>query len=340
MANKTEQKIYVAAGVLVVLLGGLFLVQKNAREEVMAHSAAAVASALPQIKLSSDDADKITKLEIKNASKSDVVLEKDGDNWKLTKPVNYPATPANVKTVLDNLKDLTAKDVLDTGKSQYGTYDLEDDKAVHVQAWKGNDKVVDLYFGKSGSRGQMMRVADKDGVYVNSGYTHYLYTREVKDWRDREMLKFEDANVVNVTINNDNGAFSFSKNGDNWTGTFKGKPIPNFDPDKLKDMVRAYRVLSADDFGDDKSPAETGLDKPAVVAFTLKDNGGVVKVMVGKVSNGSSHYAQKEGSPTIYTIGSWSADWATAAQSKFQKPESKDAGAATTAAKLDTTKKK
>jgi hypothetical protein len=340
MAFKTEQKIYVAAGVLVVLLGGLFLVQKSAREDAMAHSTTAASAALPQIKLSSDDADKVTKLEIKNASKTDVVLERDGENWKLTKPVDYPAAPANVKTVLDNLKDLTAKDVLDPGKSQYGTYDLDDDKAVHVQAWKGADKVVDLYFGKSGSRGQMMRVADKDGVYVNSGYTHYLYTRDVKDWRDREMLKFEDANVVNVTINNDNGAFSFSKNGDNWTGTFKGKAIHTFDQEKVKDMVRAYRLLSADDFGDDKSPAETGLDKPAVVAFTMKDNGGVVKVMVGKVSNGSSHYAQKEGSPTIFTLGSWSSDWATAAESKFQKPESRDGGAATTAVKLDTMKKK
>jgi hypothetical protein len=339
MALKTEQKIYVAAGVLVVLLGGLFLVQKNAREEAMAHSVTAVSSSLPEVKVTSEDADKITKLAIKNGTKTDVVLEKDGENgWKVTKPVNYPANANNVKTVLDNLKDVHAKDVLDTGKSQYGTYELDDDKAVHVEAYKGNDKVVDLYFGKSGTRGQMMRVADKDGVYIASGYTHYLYTRDVKDWRDREMLKFEDANVINVAINNDNGTFSFSKNGDNWNGTYKGKPIPNFDQEKVKDMLRAYRLLSADDFGDDKSPAETGLDKPSVVAFTLKDDGGVLKLDVGKAAS-SGRYAQKEGNPTVFTIGSWSADWATAAESKFQKLEAKDAGAATTAAKLDTKKK-
>jgi hypothetical protein len=339
MALKTEQKIYAATGVLVILLGALFFVQKNAKEEAMAHSVTATSSALPQVKLSAEDADKITKLEIKNGTKTDVVLEKEGEGWKLTKPVAYPANPNNVKTVLDNLKEVVPKDILDTGKTQYATYELDDEKAVHVEAYKGTDKAVDLYFGKNGSRGQMMRVADKDGIYIAIGYSNYLYTRDVKDWRDRELVKFEDANAIGVTINNENGAFSFSKNGDAWTGTFKGKPIPNFDPDKLKDMLRAYRMLSADDFGDDKTPAEAGLDKPAVVAIALKDNAGTIKLDVGKATATSSRYAQKEGNPTIFTITSWSADWATAAESKFQKPENKDGGAPTTAAKLDTKKK-
>ncbi|HEY3594771.1 MAG TPA: DUF4340 domain-containing protein [Polyangiaceae bacterium] len=339
MALKTEQKIYAATGVLVVLLGALFFVQKNAKEDAMAHSTSATASALPQVKVSAEDADKITKLELVNATKSDVVLEKEGDTWKVTKPVDYLANPNNVKTVTDNLKEVVAKDVLDTGNTQYATYDLDDDKAIHVQAWKGADKIVDLYFGKNGSRGQMMRVAGKDGVYITTGWSNYLYTREVKEWRDRELLKFEDANVIGATVNNDNGAFSFSKSGDTWSGTLKGKPIANFDQEKVKDMLRAYRLLSADDFGDDKTPADTGLDKPAVVAFTMKDNGGTIKMNVGKATPTSTRYAQKEGNPTIYTISSWAGDWATAAESKFQKPESKDGGA-TTAAKLDTSKKK
>jgi len=335
MAIKTEQKIYAATGILVVLLGALFLVQKNAREDAVAHSVTAVSAALPQVKVSADDAEKLTKIEIKNGSKTDVVLEKEGDAWKVTKPVSYPANQQNVKSAVDNLKEIQIKDVLDNSKDQYGTYDLGDDKAVHVEAFKGADKVMDVYFGKSGSRGQMTRVADKDGVYIATGYSSYLYSREVKDWRDRELLKFEDTNVVNATVTNENGNFSFSKNGDAWTGTYKGKPIPNFDQEKVKDMLRAYRTLTADDFGDDKTPADVGLDKPAVVTFTLKDNGGTLKLDVGKTTSSSGRYAQKEGNPTIFTISSWSADWSAAALSKFQKAESKDAGASTTPAKLD-----
>ena len=92
--------------------------------------------------------------------------------------------------------------------------------------------------------------------------------------------------------------------------------------------MRAYKALSAEEFGDDKTPAETGLDKPeATVAFTLKDNAGAPKVLLGKISTGTSHYAQREGSPTIFTLSSWTSDWATAEASKFQKAG--DAGAPT-----------
>src|SRR5262249_54351234 len=156
-------------------------------------------------------------------SKSDVVLEKDGDAWKVTKPVAFAANQQNVKSLLDNLKELKLKDTIDNGTGQYATYELDDDKAVHTQVYKGADKALDLYFGKSGSRGQMTRIGGKDGVYVASGYSGYMYSREVKDWRDREILKFEDGNVISAEIDNSHGKFSFSKNDDKWSGTNKGK---------------------------------------------------------------------------------------------------------------------
>jgi hypothetical protein len=330
MAMKTEQKIYAASGVLVVLLVGLWVANKSEKDDAMAHSLTAASATLPEIKLPADDADKITKIEIKNAAKGEVVLEKQGENWKLTKPVDYPANQQNVKTLIDNVKEIRVKDSIDTGKGQYATYDLEDDKAVHVQLYKDTAKAVDLYFGKSGTRGQMTRVADKDGVYVASGYSNYLYTREVKDWRDRDVMKFEDSNVVSVSLVNSNGAFSFSKGeGDKWSGTYKGKAISGFDQEKVKDMLRAFKALSADDFAEaDKTPADTGLDKPATVAIKLKDEGGTLKVNVGKEVTGKGRYAQKEGNPTVFVLSTYVSDWAVAAESKFQKPEAvKDGGA-------------
>ena len=327
MAMKIEQKIYAAGGVLVLLLGGLWMVMKNAREDAMAHSQVAAAAALPEIKLAADEADKITKIQIQNAGKGEVVLEKQGDAWKVVKPVNYAANQAHVKALIDNLKELRLKDSIDTGKTQYAAFDLEDEKAVRVQLFKDTTKAFDLYFGKSGTRGQMTRLTDKDGVYVTSGYSSYLYTREVKDWRDRDIVKFEDGNVISATINNENGNFSFSKNDDKWNGTFKGKAIPSLEVEKVKDMLRSFKSLTADDFGDGKTATETGLDKPATVTFTLKDEGGTIKILVGKTSTGTSRYAQKDGNPTIFTVSSFAGDWATAALSKFQKPEAgKDGG--------------
>jgi hypothetical protein len=328
MAIKSQQKIYVATAVLAVVLGALFFTQKKVNQDAVAHSPGAVTVPLPKIKLAAEDVDKLTKVEIKNGTKSQVTLEKDGDSWKVTKPVASPASQANVKSMLDNMKELEAKEVMDPGKGQYAVFDLEDDKAVRVTAFKGGDKVVDALFGKTGSRGQMFRVPDRDGVFIAKGYASYQYQREVKDWRDRDLLKFEDGNVISVGIARQAGNLSFSKSDDKWTATLKGMPLADFDAEKIKDMLRSYKSLTAEDFADGKADAETGLDKPeATVTIVLKDNGGTIKLAIGKTSSGTSRYARKEGNPQVCTLSAWAVEWATTGESKFQKIEAKDAGA-------------
>ncbi len=137
-------------------------------------------------------------------------------------------------------------------------------------------------------------------------------------------------------MENKNGLFSFSKNDDKWAGTFTprekgklGKPAKKwekFDEAKVKDLLRAYKNLNAEDFGDEKS--DTGLDAAAehggVMKIKLKDNAGDITIKVGKTSKGSSRFAVKDGGDgTIYVLSSWSADWAVAEPKKFEKADDK-----------------
>ena len=313
-------QLWVGVVVLAALGGAVYKVSKD---DATKGSATTTSAELPDLKIS-DDIDKIT---ITNAEKGDTVLEKKGDKWLITKPVEAPANQANVKQLLDNMKELKAKEVIAAAPSddQKKEFQFEKDKAVHVVAQKGSDKKLDATFGKSGARGQMAMVEGKPGIYVVSGYSSYLYAREPKGWRDTEIFKFDDANASQVTIANKNGTFSFTK-GDKWAGTFKDKPIAEFDDEKVKDAVRAFKALNAEDFGDGKSPADTGLDNPeGTVTINLKDNAGKYVLKVGKTSSGTSRYAQKEGDATIFVIPQYTADWALAEPAKFAK--SKDAGA-------------
>lgn len=335
---KTEHKIYVALVVLALLGIGLFVTQKKQKEQLAAHSATAATADLPKVEISKDDVEKLTKISIKNADKSDVTLEKKGDTWEVVSPVSAKAHAANVRSLLDNLKELKIKEVIDRTTATYEQYELTDEKALHVVAHKGEEKALDMYFGKSGSRGQMVRLGGQDGVYIVGGYSSYLYTREVKNWRENSILKFEDENVIQASIENKTGLISLSKNGDKWSGTYAtrnklGKLGPpsktwdKLDESKVKDMLRAFKSLGAEDFGDEKS--DTGLDDPiadgGIVTFKLKDNAGDFTIKVGKRAKGQSRYAIKEGGDgTIYVLSSWSADWALAEPSRFEKVEKKD----------------
>ncbi|MEO6598411.1 MAG: DUF4340 domain-containing protein [Polyangiaceae bacterium] len=339
MALSTENKLYISLGVLAVLGGALFLQNKKDKVEAESYTQSGQAAALPKIELSEDDLKKVDKITLTKPAGDagtavEVELTKSGDDWKLTKPVDANANQANVKSLLDNLKTLKATELIDGSKANYAKYGLSDDKAVHAVFSKGSAVALDLSFGESGGRGQMTRIGGKDGVYAVKGYSSFLYSRDVKGWRDMAILKFEDADVTNVSIANEHGSFTFTYDkGKTTKNEFKkGKdgsaaPIKNYDESKLVDLLRAYKALNADNFADKgKTEAETGLDKPvATIVFTLKD-GGKREVRFGGTSEGSSHWAKVMGSDDIWSVSSWAVEWATADEKKFQKADEKKPG--------------
>src|SRR5687767_11321037 len=64
---------------------------------------------LPEIKGPED----VDKLVITNADKSVVELAKKDDKWRVVKPVDAPANQTNVKSLIDNLKELKATEVIE-----------------------------------------------------------------------------------------------------------------------------------------------------------------------------------------------------------------------------------
>ncbi len=327
-------KLFVGVVILAGLGGAIYYAQNKDKQIGVSHTTSAD---LPDLK-GPDDVD---KLSITNADKGEVVLEKKDGKWVMTKPIEAAANQSNADQIVKNLKDLKAKEVIsaqpteDTKKE----YDLAPAKAVHVVASKGGEKKLDLTFGSSGPRGQMVMSEGKPGIYGVTGYSSYLYTREVKGFRETEIFKFDDQNANGLLIEKkgpkgEKVVFSFTKEGDKWTGTHKGKAIERFDEEKPKDAVRAFKSLTADDFGDGKTPAETGLDEPeSVVTIQLKDNAGKYVLKVGKVSTGTNRWVMKDGSPNIYSIPAYSADWAIPEVTKFQKPADAGAPAAADSAK-------
>jgi hypothetical protein len=173
----------------------------------------------------------------------------------------------------------------------------------------------------------------KDGVYALKGFSKYLYNRDANGWRDKTIFKFDDKAVTKVTVQNEHGNFVFEKKDDKWTSQYaekekdKPKEIADFKSSKIDDLVRAYKGLNASSFADGKPLSEVGLEKP-VATVTLELTGGTGKYVltVGGTSEGSSRWVQANTGPQVYSVSSWTADWATAEVSKFQekKDDKKD----------------
>jgi uncharacterized protein DUF4340 len=336
MPSNAETKLYAAIGVLAVLGGALFLTNKKQKEQEATYTLSGQAATLPKVAITDDDVKAIDKVVITKAAGEDagagteVELVKKGEDWRVSKPVDATANSANVKSLLDNLKALKVSELIDPAKGSYEKFKVGDNQGLHAVFSKGGSVVLDARFGDNGGRGQMTRIAGKDGVYAVKGYSSYLYDRELKGWRDTTVFKFEDTAVTSATIENEHGTFAFAKDKDAWTGKHKDpkggalKDIEKFDDAKVKDMLRAYKSLNADAFAPaGKTPADLGLDKPSATLLITLNDGAKREVKVGATAEGSSRWAQASGLPELISISSWAADWALAEPKKFQKTEEK-----------------
>lgn len=336
MALGSDKKLLIAVGVLAVLGGALFLQNKKAAEDKRAHAYESIAESLPKLTVTDDDLKLIDKIVIEQPAKKDGdtekpaskhVLVRDGETWKLEEPTKASANQSNVDSLLKNLKGLKIKEKLpgtDVQKT-YAQYELGEDKALHATFFAGDAAKYELWFGKSGGRGQTARVAGTDGAFLVDGYSSFLFARDTKGWRDLGIFKFEDTAAKAVRIENEHGTFEFTKEGDAWKAKFKKAKggafaeLKNFDKAKVEDLLRAYKSLNASDFGDDKKPADVGLAEPLATLEITLDDGAKRTLIFGSNAEGSSRWAKDPNKDQIYSVSSWAADWAVAEPKKFEK---------------------
>jgi hypothetical protein len=346
MAMSSDKKLTISVIVLLALGGALYL-QKRAQKREEATYTLQSKIELPKFGVSEEQSKQVDQISIQQPAGdagpgAKVVLKKDGEEWKLEEPVKAKANKSNVDSILDNLKTLELIETISDSADSYTQHGVNDTAGIHAVFNKGSDVLADVYFGHGGSRGQMMRIAGKTGVFTVKGYSSYLYTRDAKQWRDMLLMKFDDTKVKSVDITNEHGVFAFAKAADKdkkdakdgdkkatWAGKFhKGKagalaPIARLESSKVDDMLRAYKDLNALDFSQNKGPVDTGLDAPSATLTITLDDGARKVLKLGKTADASNRWVATEGSAEAFTISSYAADWVTSNVDKYQKPEEK-----------------
>jgi len=264
-------------------------------------------SALPRLGLSPQQARALARIELSRPGDDDptrrstIVLERRGDAWRLLAPVRARASADKVAALVANMQDLRLSRRLDGGTAFYERFDLTEAKALHVVAsTSGGQNVVDFLAGKGSEQGQVVRLPGVPGIFalVNEGpnaYRGFLYTRDLRGWRDPGLLSFEEPEVEAVEITNGYGSFSFRRRDPSfrhrdpaapepggWTAAFAPRrrdgalgparrAWPRFDPSRVDEMMRAYHALAADDFGVPADRANAGLED-------AERTGGVVRI--------------------------------------------------------------
>ena len=257
-------------------------------------------------------------------------LEKKGDTWRMTEPVDFAVVASTVESMLKVMGEFRAIDVISEKKASHEKFAVDDRNGVKVKALAGDKALVDIIIGNAKGGVTFARLPGKDEVYRMKGSFKFNLDRSIKTLREKGVMLVETDDIEKVTFTQGESSLTFVKTeGEDFAVKPEGQEIRNFDDKKAASLVRSAARLNAVDFIDEKLPTEkTGLDDTAdkyVIVGKKDDKPYTGTVYLGrKVEDKGQVYAKSADSDQIYLISNYTADRLRAKAADFVKEEKKD----------------
>ena len=260
----------------------------------------------------------IDELELSEKDKPTIVLKKDGEGWKIAAPAQDRADQKSVESALQTLEKMKFKDAIAESPTSYEKLQVTDDQVLKVVPKQAGAALTTLLVGKTGR----VRVEGDPRVWEVTDLSRYSLSRDVKMWRDREILRIEKDNLDKIEVAVAGAKVVAKREAPPGPGPGPGnddpsQPKPPAGPDKwivlegegavggtLDESVPASIFsagshLDAADFPDDVTAA--GMDAPrARLAFVMKD-GSKKELLLGNEA-GEDVFVKRPDAPRIWKL--------------------------------------
>ena len=243
----------------------------------------------------------VARVAIKSAT-GELHLVKKGDEWTVQERADYPADFGQVSDLIRKLWEIKTVQEVKVGPSQFARLELtepgKDGGTGTVAELQDRDgkKLAALLLGKAHLRKAEGMPGDGEGLpagryVVPLGGTKVSLVSETLDgvatkpepWLERDFFKIE--NVKSVKLDGQTEPQRWTLTRENPSAEWKladAKPDEKPDPAKVTPLAAAFASASfADVLAPDAKPEDTGLDKPATLAFETFDKFSYV-LKVGK----------------------------------------------------------
>lgn len=224
------------------------------------------------------DSAQIDKIIVKKNMDDPVTLQKRGNDWYVTDPVDYPANNDFVFSMLDRAVDLEAAALISSNPEKQSLYQV-DSTGTDIQFFQGGTLKEHLIVGKTGSSAMtFMRKADSDDVFSIEGYLVSVFSRRAPDWRDKSITKFDKEELQSVRLSTKEDELTISRsldNPENWDLLKAGDDEIYFGKsetvNRLVNTLSNFNTLSFNDAPDSAMVAKFA-EPERMLIVTLQDN--------------------------------------------------------------------
>jgi hypothetical protein len=280
----------ILAIVLLAALIGIYLLVQSRKQNVVSANRPFVAV----------DSAAVTKLYVESAMDT-VQIEKQGDKWVLTKPVNYPAATQTVAMALGRFREMEKLSLISSKAERQAEFQVDAANGAKLVVTQGG-KSVTFFIGKSSSTGgtSFARMDGSNEIWEVSGTYSPTFKRKAKDWRDKTITESDAASFRKFTLQYPEETLTVTLDDTTWK-VDAGKVKFDAEKDLVGRLTNLLSRLSTIDFADTLSP--NFFDRPAChLVADMADGGAIDLKLVAKDAEGNQYFLRKAGAATDFVI--------------------------------------
>ena len=250
-------------------------------------------------------AEDITALKLVYSDR-EIDLAKQGDVWRMSKPVDAAGDESAVKSLINTVVSCEVTKELKEPSSDVKAYGL-DAPFVTMTLTAGDKQLPKALFGKTapvGSAAYVQREGEPAVLLVNSSCRAGA-DKQVKDLRDKTLIEFKDEDVRTLQIQRAGVTFTLGRKDSGWEIT----PGPyKADDNSVRTYLSSLRTVRAVEFPDDapKDLAPYALDQPRLEVRARFNDDRELIVKFGKELDSKNVYVQTSDLPGVYEAGEYS----------------------------------
>lgn len=205
--SRLNQILAAALVVQIILVGAIFLWPRTA------------ASSASGPLLANYKAGDVTGLTITNREGKRLALVKNGEAWTLSEAGDYPVDSTKVTPFLEKLEKVKSNRLVAKTEASHAQLKVAKDSYESLVELKLKDGTThQLYLGSSaGASATHVRADDQPEVFLTGDINSFDANANASAWIDTLYFTVPQTATVGITLENTNGKFEFTKEGETWT---------------------------------------------------------------------------------------------------------------------------
>lgn len=241
----------------------------------------------------------INKIEVRKGF-TDITFEKNGDNWKITEPVNYLADQEAIHSLLSGASKLKINSLISSNPAKQTLFQVDTITGTQLSFHNIKGKIISIIVGKMGPSylESYIRGTNSDDVYLAEGLNSWIINKELRDWRDKTIFKTEKDSITQLYFESEKEKFITKKLENKWT--VGSDTIATATIDNLLSTLSNFRT---EDFVD----SELTLPQPQLKLETTSTNKSSL-IFYPMPPDSSRYWIVSSSSPQIFVVSKVSAN--------------------------------